>query len=225
MRALLLAPLLLLPVLLSACAEPDVESADVSEATSRTSASAQAPSASAVAATPSGAPSTVSADDVATAGPSRAPSSAPRGTDRLRTCGGPSLDIVLRSQDSGAGSTDYVVAFSNRGATPCRVSGAPGAYLIGADGNPLGREADGAGAEGPFVRVPSGGSATTVVRVVNVRDGGGPLAGRCTPRRATAIAIDAPNSGRYEQLPVTAWGCEETDVSSLAVGVLRSGTS
>ena len=121
--------------------------------------------------------------------------------------------------------TTAVVAFSNRGSTPCRVSGAPGAHLVGADGNPLGREAEGEGAEGPFVRVPSGGSAITIVRVVNVRDGGGPLAGRCTPKPAAAIAIDAPNYGRYEQLPVTAWGCAETDVSSLSVGVLRSGAS
>ena len=28
-----------------------------------------------------------------------------------------------------------------------------------------------------------------------------------------------------EQLPVTAWGCAETDVSSVSVGVLRSGDS
>jgi hypothetical protein len=221
-RALLLAPLLLLPILLGGCAEQDVESAEAPDGTPRASASARLPSGSATAAAPSTTATAVVEE--AAPGSSAAPSASRATTGTLRTCSGPSLDIALQSQDSGAGSTDYVVAFSNRGPTPCRVSGAPGAYLIGADGDPLGREADGVGAEGPFVRVPSGGSATTVVRVVNVRDGGGPLAGRCTPKPATAIAIDAPNYRRYEQLPVTAWGCAETDVSSLSVGVLRSGT-
>lgn len=221
MRALLLAPLVLLPILLGGCAEQDVESAEAVDATPRSSASVRVPSPTA--SVPSAAASAVVEEAApASSAPAPAGGSSPR---PLRTCSGPSLDIALQSQDSGAGSTDYVVAFSNRGSTPCRVSGAPGAYLIGADGNPLGREADGVGAEGPFVRVPSGGSATTIVRVVNVRDGGGPLAGRCTPKPATAIAIDAPNYGRYEQLPVTAWGCAETDVSSLSVGVLRSGAS
>lgn len=221
MRALLLAPLVLLPILLGGCAEQDVESAEAVDATPRSSASVRVPSPTA---SVSSAAASALVEEAAPASSAPAPAggSSPR---PLRTCSGPSLDIALQSQDSGAGSTDYVVAFSNRGSTPCRVSGAPGAYLIGADGNPLGREADGVGAEGPFVRVPSGGSATTIVRVVNVRDGGGPLAGRCTPKPATAIAIDAPNYGRYEQLPVTAWGCAETDVSSLSVGVLRSGAS
>ena len=222
MRALLLAPLLLLPILLGGCAEQDVESAEASDRTPRASLSARVPSGSVTAAPPSAAPTAV----VETGADSSTAPPASRSTARpLRTCSGPSLDIALQSQDSGAGSTDYVVAFSNRGSTPCRVSGAPGAYLIGTDGNPLGREADGAGAEGPFVRVPSGGSAITIVRLVNVKDGGGPLAGRCTPKPATAIAIDAPNYSRYEQLPVTAWGCAETDVSSLSVGVLRSAAS
>jgi hypothetical protein len=222
-RALLLAPLLLLPILLGGCAEQDVESADAADGTPRASVSARVPSASATAAVSTPAASAVveeAASGASTAPPASRPTAGP-----LRTCSGPSLDIALQSQDSGAGSTDYVVAFSNRGSTPCRVSGAPGAHLIGADGDPVGREADGAGAEGPFVKVPSGGSAITIVRVVHVRDGGGPLAGRCTPKPATAIAIDAPNYGRYEQLPVTAWGCAETDVSALSVGVLRSGAS
>jgi hypothetical protein len=220
-RALLLAPLVLLPILLGGCAEQDVESAEAVDATPRGSASVRVPSPTA--SMPSAAASAVAEETPA--GSSAAPPAGGSSPRPIRTCSGPSLDIALQSQDSGAGSTDYVVAFSNRGSTPCRVSGAPGAHLVGADGNPLGREAEGEGAEGPFVRVPSGGSAITIVRVVNVRDGGGPLAGRCTPKPAAAIAIDAPNYGRYEQLPVTAWGCAETDVSSLSVGVLRSGAS
>jgi len=218
--------MLLLPILLGGCAEQDVESAEAPDGTPRASVSARLPSGSATATAIAAPTPAASAVVEETGSGSSAAPPASRPTARpLRTCSGPSLDIALQSQDSGAGSTDYVVAFSNRGSTPCRVSGAPGAYLIGADGDPIGREADGAGAEGPFVRVPSGGSAITIVRVVNVRDGGGPLAGRCTPKPATAIAIDAPNYGRYEQLPVTAWGCAETDVASLSVGVLRSGAS
>ena len=83
---------------------------------------------------------------------------------------------------------------------------------------------DGAGAEGEFVRVPPGGSASTDVRVVNVGTDGGPLAGRCTTVPVVAIAIDAPNYDRYEQVPVRIRGCIETDVSMLSVSVLRGGS-
>lgn len=217
MRSLLLAPLVLLPLLLTGCAEPAQETVDVTDRGPGTivrTAVADEPTIVPTGEAPSPAPASAT-PTTGTSGAAAAP---------IRQCSGPSLDIRLASTDSGAGNIDYEIAFTNRGPGTCTVSGAPRVSVVGADGNPLGQEATGTGAEGPLVRLRPGTSATTAVRAVNVGTDGGPLGDRCTPKAGVALAVDAPNSGRYEQVPVSVRGCAEKDVSFLTVGVLtRSG--
>jgi hypothetical protein len=217
-RALLLAPLLLLPLLVGGCAQDD--DAAPAESSSRGAARSATPTT----ATPTAAAPTEAAATPDGGSSVPAPTASASGGAKpsaITNCGGPTLDLSIASRDSGAGHIDYTIAFTNRGRTACRVSGAPRAYLIDRNGDQLGREADGTGAEGPFVRLAPGRSATTVVQVVNVGTDGGPLGDTCTPEQGVAIAIDAPNYDRYEQLPADVRGCRETDVSFLAVGVLR----
>jgi len=225
-RTTLLAPLLLVPVLLVGCAQavPDRAAAPTRSASASATAGATAVPTAAAPAPTAVVDETPDAAAGAGRGPARTASTGSGGLPSTAVCSGPSLDIALASTDSGAGSIDYRIAFTNRGRTACHVSGAPRASLIDPTGDPVGRDADGTGAEGPFVRVPPGGSASTDVRVVNVGTDGGPLAGRCTTVPVVAIAIDAPNYDRYEQVPVRIRGCIETDVSMLSVSVLRGGS-
>lgn len=148
--------------------------------------------------------------------------SAPATGAAVRTCAPEAVDVALAGRDAGAGNIDWTVRLTNRGARPCTVSGAPTARLLTPADEQLGAPATGSGTAGPTVRLEPGAAATTVVRIVNVGEDGGLLAGRCTPQRAVALAVDSDVIGRYDRLDGAFRGCAETGVPYMTVSPFRA---
>jgi hypothetical protein len=206
-------------LLLAACGTPS-GGADGSA----TPAGTATPSASAgTTATPATETTTAPAGPGGGTGSTAGPTATPAPTAQpIATCAPEALDLVLGGTDSGAGSIDYTVVLTNRGPRPCTISGAPTARLLSVAEDQLGAEATGSGASGPTVRLAPGGAATTVVRIVNVGQDGGPLGDRCTPQPAVALAIDSDVYGRYDRLDGDFRGCAEAGLPYMSVTPFRA---
>lgn len=214
MRRSLLVPALLLPLLLSACADPAAPPAPPTAAPA-TAADADADARS----TPSTSASTAGGSGT-TAEPAADVAHRPE-PKPVEDCPDGGIRYSLAGTDAEAGHLVFTIAVTNVGAKACRITEVPRFYLHGETWTDVGRELPPAPA--PAMRLVPGGRALVDLRLVDVRTGGGPLGDSCTPFHAVTLVVHSDRHGWHAEIPIDAWGCTETDLVTMDAGPLRRG--
>lgn len=222
MRHLLLAPLLVVPLLLAGCAEPEPRGSADGTSTPSPEPTATVAPAEEVTAEPGGAAEptagkgsgTGSGGGAAKPRPTSGPAAAPCPFDALR--------IALGPDDAGAGSIGRDIVFTNISRVACTLSGPPAVFAMGPDGDQVGRTADWTARTGPVVRLAPGGRAIALLTNVDVRDDGGPLGSGCAVVQGDGFAVTPPGEGRFEVLKHGVGVCESQDYDVLTVSPVRA---
>ncbi|MGW9630239.1 DUF4232 domain-containing protein [Agromyces sp. NPDC055520] len=91
-------------------------------------------------------------------------------------CTDDALEVAVLYVDSGAGSLDYSVVFTNTGSDSCELRGAPGVSVVDASGVQIGEAAGRLGDDDPpTLTLEPGASVAAALNAVNIDPDGGPL--------------------------------------------------
>ncbi len=198
-RSLILIPVVLSTLALTACVAPAPEpTATVTETVT------PSPSTS-----PSSSPSSTAQVDP----------NAPAGQ-----CADNALAVDVKSEGAGAGNLEYAVVFRNTGDTPCELRGFPGVSVVsgGAQVGASAEETSGAAVE--TITIEPGASISAPLRAVNVGDNGGPLGDACQATTGDAWQIYPPHS--FVPVEVSSPGlaaCANASTNFLTVSPVAAG--
>jgi hypothetical protein len=148
-----------------------------------------------------------------------APSAATAGTP---ACSSSSLVIWLDTQgDGAAGSSFYSLQFTNLSSGACQLSGYPGVSAVDLGGRQVGHAAARDSVHpASNVTLPAGGSAHTVLRIV---DAGNFPRSKCGPVTAAGLRVYAPGQTASKLIPYPFAACARNTATVLSVEVLQKG--
>jgi eukaryotic-like serine/threonine-protein kinase len=123
----------------------------------------------------------------------------------ISNCATSDLRVTKGGGDSGAGSTNLPLVFTNTGDQRCQMRGFPGvSYVTDQGGSQVGPSAVMTGARGGEVPLAPGASATAQARLVNVLNF--PTAA-CRPTAVHALRIYPPGDTAPTYVPLDTKGC------------------
>ncbi|HLW96702.1 MAG TPA: DUF4232 domain-containing protein [Solirubrobacteraceae bacterium] len=137
-------------------------------------------------------------------------------------CSASSLVVWLDTQGNGAaGSSFYNLQFTNLSRSSCQLSGYPGVSAVDLGGRQLGH-AGSRDAAHPAVAVtlPAGGSAHTILRIV---DAGNFPRSACGPVTAAGLRVYPPGQTASKLIPYPFAACSRNTATVLSVEVLQKG--
>lgn len=111
-------------------------------------------------------------------------------------CPDDDLGVLVVPVDSGAGSIDYEVLFTNAGGTACELRGTPGISVVASASGPrIGPAATGGQSGVTTLTLQAGDTAQAALRITNIGTDGGPLPD-CTVQRGAGYRVSPPHSSR-----------------------------
>jgi hypothetical protein len=137
-------------------------------------------------------------------------------------CATSSLVVWLDTQGNGAaGSSFYNLQFTNLSEHACRLFGYPGVSAVDLSGRQVGH-VGGRDAVHPAatVTLPAGGSAHTILRIVEA--GNFPKA-RCGPVTAAGLRVYPPDQTASKLIPYPFAACSRNSATVLSVEVVQMG--
>lgn len=133
------------------------------------------------------------------------PGAQPGDAAPISNCATSNLRVSRGASDSGAGSTNLGLVFTNTGDRPCQMRGFPGvSYVTAQGGRQVGASAVMTGARGDEVPLAPGASATAQARLVNVANFD---AATCRPTAVHALRIYPPGETGATYLSFDTRGC------------------
>jgi hypothetical protein len=148
-----------------------------------------------------------------------APASASAGTP---ACSTSTLVVWLDTQGNGAaGSSFYNLQFTNLSKHACRLFGYPGVAAVDLGGSQIGRAASRDSVHpASSVTLPAGGSAHTILRIVDAQNYPGSL---CGPATAAGLRVYPPGQTASKVVPFPFAACSRNSAHVLSVEVVQQG--
>lgn len=141
----------------------------------------------------------------------------------LPRCATAGLDIWVYPDEGGgtAGGFYYHIAFTNFSGRACALRGEPGVVAADIHGRRIGSPTSpGAPAGAPTVRIPAGGTVTSLLKVV---DPGVFAPSVCRPVLAAGLRVRPPGDSTSRFVPLPVEVCSRPGHSNLEVWEVKSG--
>lgn len=137
-------------------------------------------------------------------------------------CSASSLVVWLDTQGNGAaGSSFYDLQFTNLSQSACRLTGYPGVSAVDLGGRQLGHAAARDSVHpASTVILPSGGSAHTILRIV---DAANYPRSTCGPVTAAGLRVYPPGQTASKLIPYPFAACSRRAATVLSVEVVQKG--
>lgn len=133
------------------------------------------------------------------------------------------VSVNVADGGGGAGNEEYNVIFTNTGGDSCVLRGTPGVSVVGdGNGTQLGQPASRNQSNATDVRLTPGESAAAPLRIVNIRNGGGPLGSACQVKKGDGFRVYPPHSTKaFFSESDDAYACTSSRVFMTVSAVIR----